>query len=166
MNSDHRISDNKGYISLDIMKLSDAEGYFEILSEKGTYQFLTDSPIDLEKAGQKIQSNRESTKNGQSIYWSIRGHDKHFMGFIATHNLQGEVVSISYGIHPTFRRKGIGTAALKMVLGWEGMKNKRIEVATHLENQASYQMLLKMDLSYQGVIETKFGRRHVFVKNE
>ena len=55
--------------------------------------------------------------------------------------------------------------ALKMVLAWDELKNKSIQLATHLENQASFQMLSKLGIPYLGIQETPFGKRHVFIWN-
>ena len=149
--------------SLVPMALSHAQGYSAILSEKDTYQFLSESgPVSEEKALLKIQGNQQSTIEGRSVYWSIVNADQVFIGYIAVHNLKGEKVAISYGIHPDHRRKGIASAALKLVLEWEGGENKAVEMAAHVENTASFQMLSKLKLPYLGIQDTPFGKRHVF----
>lgn len=147
------------------MDPSHAVGYSDILSEADTYHFLSESgPVDVETARLKIQSNQVSTQSGKSIYWSIVGWDQVFRGFLAIHGFQAEQVAISYGIHPDFRRKGIASSVVKAVLEWGGLAHKKINLATHVENTASFQLLSQMELSYQGIQETPFGKRHVFMQ--
>lgn len=153
-------------ISLVPMKLSHARGYSDILSEKGTYHFLTEAgPVDHQTAIEKIKSNRRAAFSGTSAYWSVIRKTE-FLGFIAVHGLSSDEVAISYGIHPKHRRKGIATQSLKTVLEWNGLQGKKVNLATHTDNPASYQMLSKMGLSYQGIQQTPFGERHVFAKKQ
>lgn len=147
------------------MDISHAAGYSDILSEADTYQFLSESgPVDVEAARLKIQANQVSNDAGTSIYWSIVGSDQVFRGFLAIHGFQKEQVAISYGIHPAFRRKGIASAVLQAVLNWEGLAQKKVQLATHVENVASFHLLSRMDVQYQGIHETPFGKRHVFIQ--
>lgn len=151
------------HVLLRNMQLADAQGYSDILSDEETYRFLTESGlVDKAQARQKIIANQQATQEGRSIYWSITGEDAEFLGFLAIHSFQAETAAISYGIHPAHRRKGIASAALKRVLAWEEIENKTVQMATHLDNQASFEMLSRMDVSYLGVMETRFGQRHVF----
>ncbi|MEM7370113.1 MAG: GNAT family N-acetyltransferase [Bacteroidota bacterium] len=151
--------------SLSRMQMSHAEGYSDILSEKSTYHYLTASgPVNPQQAIQKIRKNQRACRKGSSLYWSILGNDGSFLGYIAAHNLQQSEVALSYGIHPAFRRQGYGSAALKVLLFWKGLTNKRIQLATHLDNHASFRLLSNMALSYQGVQKTSIGDRHVFIR--
>lgn len=153
-------------LSLINMDISHAVGYSDILSEASTYHFLSESgPVDVEAARLKIQSNQASNAAGTSIYWSIIGSDQVFRGFLAIHGFQEEEIAISYGIHPDFRRKGIATTVLRAVLRWEGLAQKKVQLATHVENMASFKLLSRMEVKYQGIQETPFGKRHVFIQS-
>ena len=154
-----------GDFQLLAMQLQHAKGYSDILSDPETWHFLTESgPVDEQAARAKIIRNQEVSAEGKSLYWSILNAADTFVGYIAIHNYQNEKVSISYGIHPAHRRKGIASHILTGLLKWKGLKNKKAEMATHVENVASYQLLSGMDLNYEGVVETPFGKRHVFSK--
>jgi RimJ/RimL family protein N-acetyltransferase len=143
--------------------MAHAKKYSDILSEEGTFHFLTESgPVTEIQARKKISLNSKSYESGKSVYWSLLGVEGQFFGFIAVHNLQGERVFISYGIHPSQRRKGYGSEGLKTVLNWDFLKGKEIEMAVHKENEPSFRMLSKMDLDYLGVRKTVNGDRHVF----
>lgn len=152
-----------GRVSLQPMDATHAKWYSDILSEEGTFHFLTETgPVTEIQAKEKISVNAQSYALGKSVYWSILGIEAQFLGFIAVHNLQGERVFISYGIHPSQRRKGFGTEGLKTVLNWDVLKGKEIEMAVHKENEPSFRMLSKLDLEYLGVRETINGARQVF----
>ena len=153
-----------GEMELVPMHPDHAHGYAAILSHGPTYRFLTESgPINETEANEKILRNRASTEEGSSVYWSILGQKRTFLGFVSIHNLQGATVAMSYGIHPEHRRQGIATKVVNAVLQWKGLEGKSIELATHLDNQASFGMLQKLALPYQGVQNTRFGQRHVFL---
>lgn len=150
-------------ISLLPMNVAHAKWYADILSEKDTFRFLTETgPVSEIQAKVKISANVKSYESGKSVYWSLLGVEGQFLGFIAVHNLQGERVFISYGIHPSQRRKGFGTEGLKTVLNWDFLKDKEIEMAVHKENEPSFKMLSKLALEYLGVRETVNGARHIF----
>ncbi|MEM8898683.1 MAG: GNAT family N-acetyltransferase [Bacteroidota bacterium] len=146
------------------MEESHASGYAEILSDPATWYFLTDSgPKSKADCLEKIRRNIQSTQEDTARYWSII-REEEFAGFIAVHNLNEEEVAISYGVRPSYRRKGIARAALQNVLAWEGLRGKCISIATHEENKASFNLLQKSALSYKGFVETSVGKRHIFIR--
>ena len=150
---------------LDLVQLAQhhAQGYADILSDPDTWYFLTDSgPVDLSQAREKIERSRSKCDAGRAMYWAITEKAGAFLGFIALHNLASEMVSVSFGIHPSCRKSGIATQALHVVLNWAADQQKTVEATAHLENIASYNLLMKSSLQYQGVRMTKFGERHVF----
>ena len=144
------------------MEESHASGYAEILSDPATWHFLTDSgPKSQAECLEKIRRNIQSTQKGTARYWSII-REEEFVGFMAIHNLNQEEVAISYGVRPSHRRKGIALAALQEVLAWKGLSGKRISIATHKENEASFNLLKKAGIPYEGLHTAKRGIRHVF----
>ena len=149
-------------IILEDMEESHASGYAEILSDPVTWHFLTDSgPKSKAECLEKISRNIQSTQEGTARYWSIIREER-FVGFMAIHNLNQEEVAISYGVRPSHRRKGIALAALQEVLAWKGLNGKRISIATHKENEASFNLLQKAGIPYEG-FRTKEGKtRHIF----
>ena len=154
-----------GAWSLTRMKFSHARGYSAILSDPETYQFLSETgPIGESQALKKIKSNRKNFDIGRSIYWSIQDDNGIFFGFVAVHNYAEENVALSFGIHPGYRRLGIATEVLQRVLHWRGLETKKIAMSTHMENNASYLLLQKLGLHYEGIKSTAFGHRHVFTK--
>lgn len=112
---------------------------------------------------EKIKKNVLAFRHGTARYWYILTEENEFAGFIAVHNLQEEEIAISYGVRPVYRRKGIASSALLELLRWEGIQHKRIVLTTHKENEASFNMLQKLNLTYKGLKETGMGMRHVFV---
>jgi len=152
-----------GDFGLEEMKLSHSKKYSEILSEPNKYQFLTESgPIDEEQASLKVIRNRRLSSRRESIYWSIIGINQEFIGFLGIHNYQSPKVFLSYGIHPNYRRRGIASTVLKGLLNWKELDGKTKVMAIHIENNASYEMLKKLDLNYQGIKIMRQGKRHVF----
>ncbi|MEL6194474.1 MAG: GNAT family N-acetyltransferase [Bacteroidota bacterium] len=144
------------------MEESHASGYAEILSDPATWHFLTDSgPKSEAECLEKIRRNIQSTQEGAARYWSII-REEGFVGFMAIHSLNQEEVAISYGVRPSHRRKGIALAALHEVLAWKGLSGKRISIATHKENEASFNLLQKTGIPYEGIHTTNGGPRHVF----
>ena len=154
---------NTDCFSLVNMKFSHAKGYSDILSEPDTYRFLTESgPKNKEKALEKIIMNRQGFDQGKAIYWSVEGENGEFLGYLGAHNLHTSTISMSFGIHPAFRRQGIARETLKTVLDSRIFNRKSIELATHLNNNASFTLLSSMGLPYKGIAHTQFGERHVF----
>ena len=150
---------------LDRMQLKHAEAYAEIISDPETGHFITElGPITADEAAEKIRRNNKLIEEGKSLYWAIMDLQQNFLGYIAAHNLWEDQIAISYAIHPQFRRQGYATTALKLIMNWERFHHKELFLSTHLTNTASYQMLQKLGLSYQGVMRTRFGERHVFLR--
>lgn len=152
---------------LDEMNIQDAQAYSDILSEPDTWHYLTESgPVDLEMAAAKIERNHAYAEDGKAFYWAIRNHEYVFLGYIAAFHLGENRAAISYGVHPLFRRKGYASQALRLLFAWEGLEGKELELATHLDNTASFELLRKMGLSYAGILERPQGKRHVFIRKQ
>ncbi len=145
------------------MRYEHAQGYSDILSEPSTYAYLTESgPVSKTAALAKIRRNRSAFDPARSIYWSITDRQDQFLGFVALHNFQTAAVAISFGVHPRHRRKKVATRVLQAVLGWKGLRDRTVEMATHLDNIASFALLTRLTLPYMGILSTPFGKRHVF----
>ncbi|MEM8891705.1 MAG: GNAT family N-acetyltransferase [Bacteroidota bacterium] len=152
---------------LNEMGIQDAQAYADILSDRYTWHYLTESgPVDVNEAEKKIARNHQFALEGKAIYWAIRNHNHKFLGYIAAFHLDDKRAAISYGIHPHFRRKGFASKALQIILDWEVLAEKELELATHLDNVASFQLLGKMGLSYEGILERPQGKRHVFIRKK
>ena len=152
---------------LNAMSIQDAQAYSDILSHPGTWHYLTESgPVNLEAAEAKILRNQQYAKEAKALYWAIRNHSFEFLGYIAAFHVDDDRAAISYGIHPRFRRKGYASQALERMLAWKGLAHKDLELATHLDNEASFQLLGKMGLSYEGILERPQGKRHVFLRKK
>ena len=154
-------------LMLNAMNKRDAQAYSDILSHPSTWHYLTESgPVSLEAAEAKIERNHRYAEEGKAFYWAIRNHAQVFLGYIAAFHLGEGRAAISYGIHPNFRRKGYASKALGLILDWDGLAKKELELATHLDNEASFHLLKKMGLNYEGILERPQGKRHVFIRKK
>ena len=154
-------------LMLNAMNKQDAQAYSDILSHLSSWHYLTESgPVSLEAAEAKIERNHRYAEEGKAYYWAIRNHAQVFVGYIAAFHLADGRAAISYGIHPNFRRRGYASQALGLIFDWEGLAHKELELATHLDNEASFHLLGKMGLSYEGILERPRGKRHVFIRKK
>lgn len=150
-------------LQLIMLDIQHVKGYSDIMSDPDTFHFLTDSgPLSEQKARLKIEARKEAFIKGNAIYWAIVNFDRDFLGFLAIHNYDQEMIAISYGVHPAHRRKGVAYRAMKMVMNWEGVNGKELEIATHEENEASFGLLTKLGLKYEGLKDKGVGKRHIF----
>ncbi len=146
------------------MEPADADGYAELLSDPETHPFITESgPVSGSEIPERIRRNRDLSAAGTQIYWSIDLAGV-FVGFVALHNTNACVSTLSYAIRPAWRRRGMAREALEAVCRECRANQQRSELVarTHDENEASARLLLLLGFEEVGRVETPVGHRREF----
>lgn len=131
---------------------TDAPEILYLRSDAIVNQFI-ERPIErqtrtLADAHDFIQKLKEYVEEDVSISWSIGLHgDPKTIGTICLWNFSSSktTAELGYDLGLEFHGKGIMTEALKCVVdfGFEQLKLEMIEAFTHVDNQASVQLLTK-----------------------
>lgn len=135
------------------MQEHDSAQYSSLLTDSAESYFITDSPISPELVATKIQHNRLAFDQGRAVYWSITRQDD-FVGFVALHDPMSEGPALSYAITKAWRRQGIASEALSVVIDFvfAQLDAASILASTHVENLASANLLLSLRFRDEGVV--------------
>lgn len=147
-----------GDIRLRDLMLSDKEGYFDMMSDPESAQYLSDEdvPKSLEETEEEIKYWGGLYYRKQSIFWAIAdSKTDQFMGTIGFNNwnFHNQRAEISYDLLKKHWRKGIMTRVLNnvMIFGFKNMNLYRVEARTMLGNQPSKGLLEKVGFKHEGV---------------
>lgn len=147
-----------GDIRLRDLMLSDREGYFKMMSDPESAQYLSDEdvPKTLEETEEEIKYWGGLYYRKQSIFWAIAdSKTDQFMGTIGFNNwnFHNQRAEVSYDLLKEHWRKGIMTRVLNnvMIFGFKNMNLYRVEARTMLENQPSKGLLEKVGFKHEGV---------------
>lgn len=152
---------NLGDIILRDLSLSDADRYYEIMSDPEVVQYFSDEdiPNSVSDAINEIKFWGGLFYHKQSVFWGIASaHDNKLIGSIGYNswNFHNRRAEISYDLSKEHWRKGIMTKALKNALafGFKEMGLIRIEARTMIENKPSQAILDKIGFKYEGMLRS------------
>lgn len=140
------------------VKSSDAQVLFEIEIDKENIKNMMsyDNNIESIKKGikeQQAQYRKKNPSNEQIIIETPEG----VAGYVSIHGLNKPYIehkaSISYGLHPKFRGKGLTTKAVKLITNYAFKKYnlKRIEACCRTFNKASARVLEEAGYELEGI---------------
>jgi len=150
-------------IELRAPQLDDLECYFEIFSDDPTHHFIIDEgKRTIEQSLAKLKMLMALNRHEKRVYTIHAGKP---VGFIVVHADGGPTPFISYAIRRSCWRKGYALEALTCLLQLESKNVEGLQAATHLDNQASQNLLLKAGFQKLGKRTLPIGERILFVKN-
>jgi len=148
----------KGFI-LRHVRMSDAQGYFEIQQGKGIKHFLLKIPKNLKDAKGDLKIRVADLKKkkpfGETFAIEVNGE---FAGYVDLHHLnlehQEHKGEIGYCVHPKFRGKGLAAKAVILLTNYafKKYKLKRISAMGRVENKASARVLEKAGYKLEGTL--------------
>lgn len=143
---------------------ADANGLAELLSDPGTYPFLSHSgPVPRGKVPGRIRRYRWATWLGRAAYWSIE-FEGEFVGYVALHAAPGRRIALSYAVRPTWRRRGVARESIEAVLAYTRSvtRDTTIVARTHCGNAPSAALLERVGFTDAGTVRTPLGVRREF----
>lgn len=148
-----------GNIKLRDLMLSDAERYFEIMSNPEVVKYFSDedTPNSIEASIEEVKFWGGLFYRKQSVFWAIAHTDNDQMiGTIGYNswNIHNRRAEISYDLSQEYWRQGLMTKALSnaLVFGFKEMGLMRIEARTMMENSPSQAILTKVGFKFEGVL--------------
>ena len=154
------------------VKASDAQILFEIELDKENIKNMMSYEDNIEgiKKGikeQQAQYRKKNPSNEQIIIETPEG----VAGYVSIHGLNKPYIehkaSISYGLHPKFRGKGITTKAVKLITNYAFKKYnlKRIEACCRTFNKASARVLEKAGYELEGIHKKDLRKNGKYLDN-
>ena len=150
---------NLGKWRLRDITLSDAEGYYNILSHPEVSRYFSDEdiPTSIESAVSEIKFWGSLFYRKQSIFWAIEDlNTKKLIGTIGFNqwNIKNRRAEINYDLAYEYWGQGIMTNILGNVLSFSfnKMNINRIEARTMVDNVRSQKLLEKVNFQYEGCI--------------
>jgi RimJ/RimL family protein N-acetyltransferase len=136
---------------------SDVKAYAELLRDPTTHPFVVEGgPVAAEEVPARIEALGSSQT---SRYWALEFEER-FVGYVALHGVAEPTPSLSYAMHPSWRRRGFASEALGALA--TALGDRALEAQTHLDNQASAKLLLSLGFRDLGSSETPRGPRRTF----
>ncbi|BAY08440.1 GNAT family N-acetyltransferase [Calothrix sp. NIES-2098] len=136
--------------------LNDTPAVFQIFADDAVTKYHdVETATNIEQAQFLIQRRAERFQNQQAIRWGIaRKEDNAIVGscgYSIRNRFQAE---IGYELARDYWRKGLMTEALSAIIQWgfEQLDLNRIEAFVMLENNASIQLLKKLQFVEEGVL--------------
>lgn len=143
---------------------ADAEAYGELLSDEIAYPYITDSgPISAAQVPNRIRRNQALFVQGRAIYWALE-HAESFVGYVALHDAKEPAPVLSYAICSQWRRQGFAAEAIAAVCRYAflALGSSEVVARTHLHNQPSASLLVKLGFVHTGVVSVNDGERHEY----
>lgn len=128
------------------------------------YPYITDSgPISTAKVPNRICRNQVLFIQGRSIYWALE-YQASFIGYVALHNPNKPTLVLSYAICSQWRRQGFAAEAIAAVCRYAflALGSSEVVARTHLHNQPSASLLVKLGFVHTGVVSVNDGERHEY----
>lgn len=148
-----------GEIKLRDLMLTDAERYFEIMSNPEVVKYFSDEdvPTSVDEAVDEIKFWSGLFYRKQSVFWGIANSDNNqLIGTIGYNswNVYNRRAEISYDLSQEYWRQGLMSKALTnaLIFGFKEMGLMRIEGRTMIDNKPSQAILDKIGFKYEGLM--------------
>lgn len=137
-------------------------------TDPGVRRFLWDGEfIPLEKAEEVVRAGIDSFDRHGFGFWGVRERERQgligFGGFRFVEH--GRDVEILYGIDPRFWGRGYATEAAQALIDWAFRETAltRIVAGADAPNRASFRVLEKLGMRYEGLRTTAAGETPYWV---
>ncbi len=143
------------------LSLNDAEDIFEYANEEEVTKYVIwnrhNSVVD---AIEFINFAAQEFQNGNAIIWGLEvKKERKVIGTIDLRNFNNEhkCGEIGYCISNKYWNKGFASEALKEIInfGFERLYLNRLEAHCELENTASWRVMEKAGMTYEGILREK-----------
>ncbi len=149
-----------GIIKLRYQEVSDAERYFEILSNPNFLYFEV-KVKSVEEEREWLKKNPEKREKGQEYNYAVL-YDDELVGAcgIAMDTRRPHIGEIGYFLDERYWGKGITTAAVKQVekIAFEDLGLVRVEIRIEPENIASERIAVKCGYTKEGSVRKAYER--------
>lgn len=156
-------------LELRSMKLSDAEDFFQIRSNKEAMKYIDRPLMDtVEQAQKMIMDCEEGMAQNQLLNWGIylKGEEK-LIGTIGFYrlNLEHHRGEIGYMLHPSWWRKGLMQEAIAAILdiGFDHYHFHSLEANLNPSNEASEKLLIKNGFEKEGYFKESYYSNGIFL---
>lgn len=141
------------------LRLTDLDGMFELDSNPEVHKYLGNNPVKTKAESQKILESvlRQYEERGIGRWAAIEKSSGDFIGWSGIrlnteYNMNGftKYYDVGYRLIKRYWGKGYATESGKKALGYafNVMNINELYATTHLKNQASHKVLLKLGLNY------------------
>ncbi len=150
--------------------IEDLPGLHGLWTDPGVRRFLWDGEvIPLEKAEEVVRAGIDSFDHHGFGFWGVRerGREK-LIGFGGFRFVEpGRDVEILYGIDPPLWGRGYATEAARALIDWAFRETEltRIFAGADAPNRASFRVLEKLGMRYDGTRPTPAGETAYWVIN-
>ena len=138
----------------------DIECFYEIFSDESHHFIIDQGKRDLEQSREKLRKLIEINGISKRVYTVSAGGEA--VGFVVIHLDGSDCPFISYAIRRSHWRRGFAGAAIARLVDIEHSRLAGFHAATHLDNHASQELLLKCDFEKVGVMQHQMGERVLF----
>lgn len=131
-----------------------------------------ESNTSLHRAEQWIEKSVEEFHAGESAHFAVVQSQSQAtcgsMGFVSI-NWKHARAEIGYWMLPRYRKQGISTRALKLLVNWgfAQLSFARLELLAHLDNVASQRLARKEQFQEEGILRSYIngyrGREDVYI---
>ncbi len=149
-----------GKVKLRYQKVSDAERYFEILSNPNFLYFEV-KVKSVKEEREWLEKNAEKREKNQEYNYAILYDDK-LVGAvgIAMDTRRPHIGEIGYFLDEKYWEKGITTEAVKQAekIAFEELELVRIEIRMEPENRASERIAIRCGYTKEGSVRKAYKR--------
>jgi RimJ/RimL family protein N-acetyltransferase len=144
------------------LKMSDAEGMYDILSDNQSMKYWSNKPVaDIEEAKQFLREDLDSDADGNSLCWAVtlKGQDqligKCILFNFSPKNYRAE---IGYILNRKYWRRGLMQQAIEALIhfAFNDLKLHRLEADTDTENTSSMALLEKLGFKREGLFRERW----------
>lgn len=151
------------------LRMEDADFIFKEWSDpEVTYYMRDEEPLKLrEQAEERLRSLQTPDNSAIPMWWKVEikegGHLIGTCGYFRW-DKQHHRVEVGYDLRPEYWGQGLMPEALQVFIrfGFEEMKLNRIEATTHIENQRSQRVLVKLGFQKEGVLREYYCRDGIY----
>ncbi|WP_339179653.1 GNAT family protein [Oceanobacillus sp. FSL W7-1293] len=146
------------------MRKDDLQDIYDYASKPELTTFLTwEAHRTLEDTEAFINLLIEQYEKGKGGAWAIvwKENSRVIGTMDLVWNPKQYSAELAYALSLDYWRKGIGTEAAKAVLtfGFEKLKLERIQARCHPDNMASYKLMEKSGMTYEGTLRKSMQRK-------
>jgi len=153
---------NSSDLRLRPLKMTDAEGMYEILSDAESMKYWSNQPVaNIDEAIGLLREDLDSDAGGHSMCWAVTlKDDDHLIGkcILFHFSLANARAEIGFILNRKYWRQGYMQQAVEAVISFAftTLKLHRIEADTDVENAGSQALLDKLGFEREGFFRERW----------